>query len=106
MTDENGSTRATLAAVAATLDGLQKLTEQGFTDTQRQLNELKPLGQAMGNLAERTLLSEQRITALEKRADTEDEDKKSSRRTYVPTAITAVIGVMTLIVLALQVVHG
>ena len=106
MTEENGSTRATIAAVAATLDGLQRLTEQGFTDTQRQLNELKPLPGAISNLSERTLLSEQRITAVEKRLDEADEDKKSNRRTYWPTAITALIGVLTLFVLALQVVHG
>lgn len=105
MTEENG-TRANLGAVAAALDGLRDLTKQGFSDTQRQLDELKPLGPQISSLTERTLLNEQRTAALERRADKADEDKKTNRRTYWPTAITALIGLMTLILLLLQVVHG
>jgi hypothetical protein len=70
--DSGSKDRATVALVYHAVDGLKELTKAGFTDVQRQLDNLATLPTAVAALHERITLLEVRVTQVEGYKDSVD----------------------------------
>lgn len=82
--------RATLALVSEQIKGLRDLVRAEFKDTQRQLDELKPLPTAVAAQNERILHSEARLTDLENL----NARKREWHAVSLPSLIIGVLGLL------------
>lgn len=96
--------RATVALVNAKLDtvlakveGHAKLTEQGFEDTQRQLDSLSGLPQVVTGVIKHAEQQDKRLDALEKRLEKGHEWRIGTLPLTLIAALSLAIAIITLV---------
>lgn len=86
--------RATVALVSEKIDGLRELTKAGFSDTQRQLNDLNPLPERVVKLEAEKEALEQRVEELESERASNREWKRGPLLFALASAIALIANIV------------